>query len=139
MHLLTIRIKAMWRVGKVAAVLFLDIKGAFLNAVPERLVHNLRKQKIPRKYTNFVSSMLRNRVTTLKFDGYISEPIFINNGISQGDPLSMVLYQYYNADLLDIPNNKDKDTMAFVDNSFMLAIVDNFKEAHKMLADMMGR
>jgi len=43
MHLLTLRIKAAWHAGKVAAVLFLDIKGAFPNTVPERLVHNLRK------------------------------------------------------------------------------------------------
>ena len=139
MHLLTLKIKAMWCAGKVAAVLFLDIKGAFLNAVPERLVHNLRKQGIPSKYTKFVDNMLWGRVTTLKFDGYSSAPIQINNGISQGDPLSMIIYQYYNADLLDIPSNKDKDAMAFVDDSFMLAVADNFEEAHEMLADMMGR
>ena len=34
-HLLTHRIKSDWRKGKVAAVLFLDIEGAFPNAVPE--------------------------------------------------------------------------------------------------------
>ena len=43
MHLLTNRIKAAWRAGKVTLVLFLDIKGAFPNANPEKLVHNLRK------------------------------------------------------------------------------------------------
>jgi len=138
-HLLTLRIKAVWCAGKVAAVLFLDIKGAFPNAVPERLVHNLRKRRIPSKYTKFISSMLHGRVTTLKFNGYMSAPIRIENGISQGDPLSMALYQYYNADLLKIPSNKDKDAMAFMDDSFMLAIADTFKEAHKILADMMGR
>ena len=94
MHLLTLRIKAAWRAGKVAAVLFLDIEGAFPNAIPERLVHNLRKRRIPSKYTKFVSNMLRGRVTTLKFDGYTSAPIHIDNGIGQGDPLSMALYQY---------------------------------------------
>jgi len=83
--------------------------------------------------------MLCGRVTTLKFDGYMSAPICIENGISQGDPLSMALYQYYNTDLLEIPSNKDKDAMAFMDDSFMLAIADTFKEAHKTLADMMGR
>ena len=138
MHLLTLRIKAAWCAGKVAAVLFLDIEGAFPNAVPERLVHNLRKWGIPRKYTKFVDNMLRGRVTTLKFNGYSSAPIHIDNGIGQGDPLSMIMYQYYNANLLDIPNNKDEDAMAFVDNSFMLAIADTFDEAHEMLADMMG-
>jgi len=40
---------------------------------------------------------------------------------------------------LNIPNNKDKDMMAFMDNLFMLAIADTFKEAHEMLAEMMGR
>jgi len=139
MHLLTLRIKATWCAGKVAAVLFLDIKGAFPNVVPKRLVHNLRKWRIPRKYTKFIDNMLQGRVTTLKFDGYLSVPIHINNGIGQEDLLSMIMYQYYNANLLDIPNNKDEDMMAFVDNSFMLAIADNFEEAHKMLADMMGR
>ena len=139
MHLLTLRIKATWHAGKVAAVLFLDIKGVFPNAVPKRLVHNLRKRGIPREYTKFVDNMLWGRVTTLKFNGYSLAPIYIDNGIGQGDPLSMIMYQYYNADLLNIPNNKDKDAMAFVDDSFMLAIADTFKEAHEMLADMIGR
>ena len=139
MHLLTLRIKGAWHAGKVAMVLFLDIKGAFPNAVPERLIHNLRKRGIPRKYTKFMENMLWGRVTTLKFDGYSLAPIHIDNGIGQGDLLSMIMYQYYNTNLLDIPNNKDEDAMAFVDNSFMLAIVDTFKEAHEILADMMGR
>jgi hypothetical protein len=71
MHLLVLRIKSAWQAGKVASVLFLDIKGAFLNAVPERLVHNLRKRKVPKKYAKFVSNMLQDRVTTLSFNGYI--------------------------------------------------------------------
>ena len=139
MHLLALRIKSAWRAGKVASVLFLDIEGAFPNAVPERLVHNLRKRKVPEKYAKFVSNMLQDRVTTLSFDGYTSSPIQIDNGIGQGDPLSMVLYQFYNADLLDIPKSKDEDAMAYVDDSNMIAIADNFEEAHVMLADMMSR
>jgi len=129
MHLLTLRIKAAWHSGKVAAVLFLDIKGTFPNTVPERLVHNLRKWRLPTKYINFVNNMLHDRVTTLKFDGFASDAIQIDNGISQGDLLLMVLYEFYNADLLDIPNSRDKDAMAFVDDSFMLAVADSFEEA----------
>ena len=52
---------------------------------------------------------------------------------------SAVLYQFYNANLLNIPKSKDKDTMAYVNNSNMIAIADNFEEAHVKLADMMGR
>jgi len=43
LHILVHKIKETWHAGKVAAVLFLDIEGAFLNAAPTRLVHNLRK------------------------------------------------------------------------------------------------
>ena len=46
--------------------------------------------------------MLEGRTMHLKFDDFTSDPINIDNGIGQGDLLSMVLYQYYNADILDI-------------------------------------
>jgi hypothetical protein len=47
LHILTHKIKEAWQSGKVAAVLFLDIEGAFLNVVPSRLLRNLRKRGIP--------------------------------------------------------------------------------------------
>ena len=137
MHLLVNKIKTAWRMGKVSLVLFLDIEGAFLNANLERLVHNLHKCKVPNKYANFVHNMLREWVTTLKFDGYITDPIAINNGIGQGDPLSMVLYQYYNVDLLDIPSDKDEEAVAYVDDAFMMASGNDFQSTHCALADMM--
>ena len=136
MHLLTNRIKSAWRAGKVVSVLFLDIEGAFPNANPERLVHNLRKRGVPRKYSDFVRNMLKDRITTLKFDGYASDPIPIDNGIGQGDPLSMVLYQYYNADLLDIPKGIDEDAEAYVDDAFMLATDADFTGTHRKLVRM---
>ena len=138
-HLLTCKIKDAWRSGKVAAVLFLDIEGAFPNAVPERLALNLSKRGIPSKYVKFTESMLLNRMTKLKFDGYESEDHSINNGIGQGDPLSMILYQFYNADLMEIPESRDESSMAYVDDALLIAIAKTFREAHEMLADMMTR
>jgi hypothetical protein len=44
MHVLRNGIKTAWRKGKIVAVLFLDIEGAFPNAVLEILMHNLRKR-----------------------------------------------------------------------------------------------
>jgi len=83
--------------------------------------------------------MLRDQVTTLRFDGYVLDKIPINNRIGQGDPLSMVLYQYYNADLIDIPKHKEEDAKAYVDDTFMLASAKDFPSAHCKLADMMCR
>jgi len=87
-------------------VLFLDVEGVFPNAVPARLIHNLCKRWIPHRYTKFITGMLEGRVTSLKFNDQVSDAINIDNRIRQGDPLSMVLYQYYNADILDVPDLK---------------------------------
>jgi hypothetical protein len=75
------KIKDTWWAGNIAAVLFLDIEGAFPNAVPLKLVHNLRKRRIPGKYVDFIEKMLIDRRTMLKNDGYTSEPIVLDNGI----------------------------------------------------------
>ena len=40
-HLLVHQIKSEWHKGNITSVLFLDVEGAFPNAVPVILVHNL--------------------------------------------------------------------------------------------------
>jgi ribonuclease HI/endonuclease/exonuclease/phosphatase family metal-dependent hydrolase len=138
-HLLVSDIKNAWRVGKVKAVLFLDIEGAFPNADNAQLLRNLTKRGIPKKMVTFVSAMLTNRSTTLRFDDHTSETITLNNGIGQGDPLSMALYQFYNADLLDIPKDKDESAIAYVDDAILTATAKTFEEAHDKLVSMMTR
>ena len=115
------------------------MEGAFLNAVPVILVHNLHKRKIPRKYIRFVAGMLEGRTTHLKFDDYTSDPINIDNRIGQGDPLSMVLYQYYNADILNIPTQPEESAIAYVDDALIMALAENFTKTHEILASMMTR
>lgn len=139
LHCVTQKIKDSWRRGKVVSALFLDIEGAFPNAVTGRLVRNMRRRRIPRKYTTFVENLLRNRRTKLKFDDFTSDFFELSNGIGQGDPLSMILYLFYNADLLEIPSGQDEDAFAYVDDITLIAVADSFKDAHKKLKDMMKR
>lgn len=138
-HLLVHNIKDAWRKGKVMAVLFLDIEGAFPNADNDQLARNLAARRIPNKLIKFIANMLKDRTTTLKFDDYASEVITLNNGIGQGDPLSMALYQFYNADLVDIPEDKTKAAEAYVDDAILTATADTFQEAHQKLRSMMTR
>src|SRR5438309_1460015 len=104
-HYLTACIKCAWQKNEVVLVLFLDVEGAFPNMVTDRLIHNLKKRRIPSIYITFIKQLLTDHRTWLKFDDFTSEAISILNGIGQGDPLSMILYIIYNADLLDIPGN----------------------------------
>jgi len=138
-HLLTHKIKNAWRKSEITSVLFFDVEGAFPNAVPERLVHNLRKRQIPQRYVDFIQTMLVGRTTFLKFDDHTSKAIQIDNGIGQGDPLSMVLYQFYNADILDIPTQPGESASAYVDNALILAVAPNFERTHQIISDMMSR
>ena len=139
LHLLMHRIKSSWRTGKVTSVLFLDIEGAFPNAVPSKLINNLCKRGVPNKIMNFVNSMLRGWQTSLKSDGYLSNRFCMDNRIGQGDLLLMILYQYYNADLLDIPRKHGEEAIAYVDDAIMIATANTFSETHTKLDDMMTR
>ena len=120
-------------------MLFLDIEGAFLNAVNEKLIANLTKRRVPTAIVRFVNNMLKGRITRLKFDNHESDDIEIDNGIGQGDPLSMVLYQYYNADLLDVPTSPSEHAAAYVDDTILIATAKTFKDTHRILVDMMTR
>jgi endonuclease/exonuclease/phosphatase family metal-dependent hydrolase/predicted RNA-binding Zn-ribbon protein involved in translation (DUF1610 family) len=139
LHALTYRIKDAWRKKQVVSVLFLDIEGAFPNAVNERLLHNLKARRTPTKIVEFIHNLLRERFTTLKFDDFTSDRIVLDNGIGQGDPLSMILYQYYNVDILDIPNSVNETAAAYVDDAILVATARNFNQTHEILKDMMTR
>jgi hypothetical protein len=138
-HLLTYKIKDAWRKRQVTAVLFLDIEGAFPNAVTSKLLHRLKKIGIPQEIITFVKTMLDDRSTILRFDNHTSDPLQLDNGIGQGDPLSMALHQFYNADILEIPRESYEAAEAYVDDAILIATAKTFTEAHAILDDMMTR
>jgi hypothetical protein len=139
LHVLETTTRNAWRRGKVASALFLDIKRVFPNAVTDRLLHNMRKHKIPEPIVSFTSRVLCNHKTKLKFDGYILDWIPINNGIGQGDLLSMILYIIYNSDLVAVAkhNNKNETDLAFVDDTTFIATGNSLEETHTSLNDML--
>ena len=73
----------------------------------------------------FIEQMLTDRRTRLKFDGYISEWVEVDNGIVQGDPLSMILYLFYNADLI-AEVKKGEAKIAYVDDTNFTPRVAHF-------------
>ena len=119
-------------------VLFLDIEGAFTNAVMSCLLHNLHMHRVPERYVKFIEQMLTNRQTRLKFDGFTSNWVGVNNGIVQGDSLSMILYLFYNTDLIDGAKKGDAK-IVYVDDANYYAKGVDFKEAYEKLRDMMTR
>ena len=138
-HLITQRIKDNWRQKKVTSILFLDIQAAFPNTVKERLIHNLKTRRVPHTYIRLFERMLSNRQTKLRFDDFLSDPINIANGTTQGCPLSMLLYAFYNADLIDIAKGKEELSTGFVDDCAFVATGRTLEETHNILKNMMER
>ena len=139
-HYLVQKINLAWADNKVASVLFLDAEGAFPNTVTQKLLQNLKKRRIQEIYINFVRLLLTNRRTRIKFDDFISDSIDITNGIGQGDPLSMLLYIIYNADLLDITDDDQLEAaLGYVDDIALVAVGNNFDETTTRLQNLMTK
>jgi hypothetical protein len=139
MHLIVHRIKQAWRRKKVVSILFLDIEGAFPNAVKEWLIHNMRKSRVPTLIVNAVNRILTGRTARLQFDDYVSDPFPLLNGIGQGDPISMIIYLFYNADLLRVARGPNELAVGYVDDTAFLAEGSSFLETHAILKRMMNR
>ncbi|QRV77059.1 Reverse transcriptase from transposon X-element protein [Ceratobasidium sp. AG-Ba] len=145
MHTLTSFIKNAWRNGDVVAGLFLDVSGAFPNASPVMLAHNLRKSGIPEEYVTWTERKLTGRTTTLKFDDYESDKFEIKHGIDQGCPLSCIFYIFYNSDLIRVaktPSGQSKRgelAVGYIDDVALLARATTMEEAEEKLKDMMER
>ena len=139
MLLMSHKIKEAWRKGKSAAALFLDVQGAFLNTVKDQLLHNMRMQKVPQCFINVISMSLTGRTTRIKFDDYISDPMPLDNGTTQGDPSAMLYYSFYNTPLIEIASSNDELSPGFVDDTMILAIGDSIGQCHFKSKDMMER
>ena len=116
MMVLTENIYDTWRQKEVYSVVFMDLAGAFNNVHHERLIHNLRKRRIPKKITTWIKSFLRGRSTRISFNGTQSASFSTPAGVPQGSPLSPSLYIYYNGDLLNIPCSTDHLAFMFIDD-----------------------
>ena len=100
----------------------------------------MQKHGIPEEYVEWLKRRLGNRCTTLSFNDYKTAIFIVINGLDQGDPLSVILYLIYNADLLKIPDMKAREWMLlFVDDAANITTGKNFNETHEKLRDIMTR
>jgi Reverse transcriptase (RNA-dependent DNA polymerase) len=137
MHVVAHKVKNAWHSGKVAVALFLDVQGAFPNTVHEQLIHNMKARGVPSCYIRLIAHMLTGRKTHLKFDDFISDLLDIINGTTQGCPLSMIFYAFYNAPLVMTAVHKYEASLRFVDDSMFLAIANSLAACHVIVKDMM--
>lgn len=95
----------------MASVIFLDIKSTFPAASPECLLHNLGMHGVSSKYVDWLHIKLDRQKTRLKFNDFVSAIFNITSSIDQRCPLSVILYAFYNSDLIDSAH-KDEGELA---------------------------
>ncbi|PSR81447.1 hypothetical protein PHLCEN_2v6375 [Hermanssonia centrifuga] len=129
-----------WRTQKVASILFLDVKAVFPSVNPERLFHILQKKEIPKCMVDRLKLKMRDRCTVLCFDDFQSKQLSIESGLEQGYPLSVILYQFYNSDLLDSAKKQNGETATGnIDDVAIVAVAETFERMHKILKSFMTR
>jgi ribonuclease HI len=138
MTTLTEGIRNAWKEGDIYSAVFMDVAGAFNNVHHKRLIHNMRKRRVPEFIVRWTESFLKDRYTQLRFNGIDSTKIATDAGVPQGSPMSPILYLFYNADLLEIPKNNGVTlSLGFIDDIAYgvqgQSDVENVRELRKML------
>jgi ribonuclease HI/exonuclease III len=124
LHLCVERIKAAWQSGitTTASMLLLDVSGAYDNVSHTRLIHCLRKRRIPESIIAYLTSFLEDRTTEIALSEGTSNKFTLTTGIPQGSPISPILYLFYNADLLEIAKGESKSLVTgYIDDTNLIA------------------
>jgi hypothetical protein len=137
-HMVVKIIKDAWREGKVATVLCMDVKGAFLSVDLDRLVHDMRMRGVPWQHTDWLMRRYAGCTSRISFGDYTSDAFAVQGGLDQGDPHSGFAYLIYNSDLAEIPKvSKGEAGVVFVDD--LITVADTFKETHKKIRSIIQR
>jgi len=87
---------------------------------------------IPKEYTEWIKRKVENRCTIVTLDDYATASMKISCGLDQGSLLSGVAYQFYSADLIEMPDKSNgKDCLGFIDNTTIRAEGKDIEEARE--------
>ena len=94
-----------------------DVKGAYNGVYKESLLQRLRARAIPPALVRWIDAFCSQRTATIMINGYTSEKQDLpQEGLPQGSPLSLILFLFFNADLVQQKLNTKGGAMAFIDD-----------------------
>jgi predicted RNA binding protein with dsRBD fold (UPF0201 family) len=100
----TKQIHTVWNMSKnkMTTLLSLNVIDAYDHVSKEKLIHNLRKRRISNWIIAWIDNFMQNKCTTLRIN---EQSTFMNQvkiDISQNSFVSLILYLFYNADILKV-------------------------------------
>jgi hypothetical protein len=104
LKLFTKQIHIVWNISKnkMTTLLSLNVIDAYDHVSKERLIHNLRKKRISNWIIVWIDNFMQNKCTTLRISEQSTFMNQIKIDISQKFFVSLILYFFYNADILKV-------------------------------------
>ena len=131
-------IKNKWREKKTVSASFLDVKSAYPSVINKHLTHILKSKNCPSYLYSIIHRFLSDRTTSMRLEGFVSNPFKLKCGLPQGSPLSPILYIIYNSDLLSsnkLELSQDQISLGFIDDVVHLSANKNSKRAVDILEE----
>lgn len=106
-----------WRDKKVLSLVSFDVKGAYNGVTINVLAKRLRRRGIPNALVDWITCFCSQRKASVVVNGHSTEKVDLPQaGLSQGSPLSPILFLFFNADLVSSKINRNKGAIAFMDD-----------------------
>ena len=106
-----------WRDKKILLLVTFNVKGAFNGVAIDILTNRLRKSRIPEQLVSVIQDLVTNRRASVMINGKDSEITDLQHaGLPQGSPLSPILFLFFNADLIRGHINRNRGSIAFVND-----------------------
>jgi hypothetical protein len=103
--------------GRILSLVSFDVKGAFNRVHTSVLTQRLAERRVPKPMVEWIGDFVSNRHAQVTVGEYESEVSGIEYaGIPQGSPLSLLLYVFYNANLVEKKIDRRGGAIGFVDD-----------------------
>ena len=131
-------VQEIWAEKKLAAVLFMNVKGAFDHVSKRQLIKRIIELGVDRNLMKWTKSFFTDRTVQLVIDEYENQKRKIETGIFQGSPVSPILFLIYISGVFykvqDI--TLSVTSLLFVDDLGFIALGSSVKEIGKVFEEV---
>jgi ribonuclease HI len=114
------RVEEAWERGNTAAVLLMDVKGAFPHVAKGNLIKRMEEMGFEADLVRWVESFMEERKVIMSMDGKEGDSMDVETGVPQGSPVSPVLFVIYLSGLFGRVEEKEEECgsegISFVDD-----------------------
>jgi len=114
------RVEEAWKRGNIAAVLLMDVKGAFPHVAKGNLIKRMEEMGFEADLVRWAESFMEERKVIMSMDAKEGDSMDVETGVPQGSPVSPQLFVIYLSGLFGRVEEKEKECksegISFVDD-----------------------